>query len=69
MRPWTAHEILNRLPDELRDIATAHWIGGDSLEYIAVNRGVGIKNIRVRLTRARTLIERIVNDDPACNLN
>jgi DNA-directed RNA polymerase specialized sigma24 family protein len=67
--PWTAHEILDRLPDELREIATAHWIGGESLADIAAGRNVGIKLVRVRLTHARTLVERIVNDDPACNLN
>jgi DNA-directed RNA polymerase specialized sigma24 family protein len=67
--PWTAHEILNRLPDELRDIATAHWIGGESERDLAHRVGTTRHGLREQLTRARNYVERIVNDDPACNLN
>jgi DNA-directed RNA polymerase specialized sigma24 family protein len=59
---WTAHEILNRLPAELREIATAHWIAGESLRDLAARLGTTEKTIRVRLNRARHLTKGLLDD-------
>lgn len=65
-REWAAHELLAELPDDIHDIASRHWMDGDSEETLEARYGVSRRQIRNRLQTAVTLLQRMFHDRCYC---